>query len=125
VPGRRALIAGLLALPAAAAEPSPERLVAAFRASCLAAERPELRGTGTWAWIEELCAREAATRADAFTLLDRPGRLRELASDCERWHAANRWRLPPKLQDDPQARAGYVGAACSAEAEERLRALER
>lgn len=99
--------------------------MAAFRESCLAAERPELRETASWRWIEELCERDARARTEAFARLDRAARLRELASDCERWHAANRWRLPPDLQEDAGARAGYVAAACGAEAQERLEALER
>ena len=126
---RLALAAAGLLLPGlptvSATESTPERLVAAFKESCLAAERPELKGTGTWRWIEELCAREAEARARAFAGLDHAGRLGELGRDCERWHAANRWRLPPDLQEDPRARAGYIAAACAAEAEERLRALER
>lgn len=128
MPGRRlaALSVGfLLALPGplAAAGPEQGRLVALFEGSCLAAERPELRASATGRWIEALCAQEALARAQAFASLDRTGRLRELGRDCERWHEANRWRLPPHLQEDPQGRTGYVAAACAAEAEERLRAL--
>jgi hypothetical protein len=110
---------------ACGAEPAAERLVELFRDGCIAVGRPELRSTAIWGWIEGLCEREARARADAFSSLDRQGRLSELAGDCERWHAANRWRLPQGLQEDARARAGYVAAACGAEALERLRTLER
>jgi hypothetical protein len=115
----------LLGLPdSLAAEPAPERLAALFQESCLAAERPELRASATGSWIEALCAQDARARAQAFAGLDRTGRLRELGRDCERWHEVNRWRLPAHLQEDAEAGAAYVQAACAAEALERLRALE-
>lgn len=125
---RAALLSAGLLLSAplpAVGEPEPEHLLAFFRESCLAEARPELRGTATWTWIEGLCEREARARADAFARLDRAGRLQELGRGCERWYAANGWRLPPALQEDAGARTRHVAAACAAEAEELLRTLER
>jgi hypothetical protein len=95
----------------------------AFRATCLAAERPELRGTPTWDWIELLCDRHAAARADAFAAADRAGRLGLLAEECAAWFHASGWRWPGWSGQDAAARAPHVDAACAAEAEERLREL--
>ena len=114
-----------LAAPAAAAEPSAATAVGdLFFRSCVGLERAEPRRSDTWAWVEDLCRREAALKRDLFTAADRAGRLRLLADECAAWYRRNVWRLPDRLRDDPGARGAYVLAVCAAEAEERLRDLD-
>lgn len=123
---RRPLSLAAALLLATAAPPvavAGEPIEDAFRRGCLERERAELRGTATWAWIEELCARDADGRAAAFRAADREGRLGILAEDCADWYGRNGERLPDVLQRDPRARRAYVAFVCRREAEERLRAL--
>lgn len=122
-PARGFLLLALTLAGGAWAQGDPVRELFLF--GCLAAERPELRGSATWPWIEELCLRHATQRTAEFQAADRVGRLRLLADECRAWHAANARRLPDRLRLDARARAGYVEASCASEAEERLTGLER